>query len=299
MGFKDATGKTVVEPKYDEVGAFSSGLAPVNLGAKMAHVMNSSMKDGGKWGYVDLRGKLVVPITLKYAHEFSDGLARVYDDKGLRYLDPSGKVVIDLGHCYAGDFHEGLAPVYEDRSLAGKDWRTRCIDKKGLNVFIVDGWVEEFSEGLAVLIVKQEKTDPNLSNEGKLYGFIERSGKVAISPRFGESLAFHEGVAAVRRKKTTIYGRGDTWGYIDKSGKYVIEPQFNEAHPFQNGIARVHVCGTLQTPIDIPSYWDGGEWRLIDRTGKVLKQSKKWLEYKDALVNTDQPQSPATRDHLR
>ena len=76
-GFKDATGKTVVEAKYNEVGAFSSGLAPVNLGAKMAHYMNSSMKTGGKWGYVDMRGKLVVPITLDYAHEFSDGLAQV------------------------------------------------------------------------------------------------------------------------------------------------------------------------------------------------------------------------------
>ena len=166
-------------------------------------------------------------------------------------------------------------------------------------MFVVDGYVEEFSEGMAVLIVKQEKTDPNLSNERKLYGFIERSGKVAIPPRFGEALAFHEGVAAVRPKKTTIYGRGDTLGYIDKSGKYVIEPQFNEAHLFQNGVARVHVGGTLQTPMDIPSYWDGGEWQLIDRTGKVLKQSKKWLEYKDALANTEQPQSPATRDHLR
>jgi hypothetical protein len=286
-GFKDATGKIVIGPKYDEVGKFSSGLAPVNLGAKMDHVINFSTKTGGKWGYVDVRGKLVVPITLDYAHEFSDGLAQVSDSQGIRYLDPSGKVAINLGHVsQAGDFHEGLAPVYEDRSLAGKDWRTKFIDKRGLTVFVVDGYVEEFNDGMAALVVKDDEVGPKVSDEGQLYGYIERSGKVAIPPRFGEALAFNEGLAAVRPKKTTVYGMGDTWGYIDKSGKYAIEPQFNEANSFQKGVARVHVGGTLQTPCDVVPYWEGGEWRLIDRTGKVLKQSKTCLEYRDAPANT-------------
>ena len=97
-GFQDATGKIVIEPKYDKAGEFSSGLAPVNLGATVPGFMNSSMKTGGRWGYIDVRGKLVVPVTLDYAYEFSDGLAQVSDSKGTRYLDPSGKVVINLGH---------------------------------------------------------------------------------------------------------------------------------------------------------------------------------------------------------
>ena len=299
-GFKDASGKIVIEAKYDEVGEFSSGLAPVNLGAKREHYMNFSMKEGGRWGYVDMRGKVVVPITLEYAHKFSDGLGRVSDDQGTRYLDPSSRVVIDLGHDGdAGDFHDGLAPEYEDRSLTGKDWRTKFIDKKGCKAFAVDGYAEEFSEGMAVLIVKQEKVDPKPGNEQKLYGYVERSGKVVIPPRFAEALEFHEGLAAVRLKKTTVYGKGDSWGYIGKSGKYVIEPQFNEARSFRKGVARVHVGGVLQTPCDMVPYWEGGEWRLIDQTGKILEQSKNWLEYRDAPANSGQPQSPPSADHLR
>jgi WG containing repeat len=283
-GFKDAIGKIIVEPKYDEVGEFSSGLAPVNLGAKWEHYMNFSMKEGGKWGYINTKGKLVVPITLDYARKFSDGLARVSDGRGTRYLNQSGNVAIDLGRDgRAGDFREGLAPVYEYQSLAGKDWRTTFIDRKGRKVFVVDGYAEEFGEGMAVLCVKQEKLDLSVSNERSLYGYVERSGKVTIPPRFGEALAFHEGLAAIRLKKTTVYGMGDTWGYIDKSGKYVIVPQFNEAHPFRNGVARVHVGGNLLTPNDMRPFWIGGEWQLVDRLGKVLKRSQKWLEYEDAI----------------
>ena len=279
-GFKDALGKTIIEPKYDNVGAFSSGLAPVNMGAQAENLFNSSIKTGGIWGYVDVRGKLVVPITLDYACKFSDGLAQVRNHQGVRYLDPSGKVVIDLGHVsQAGDFHEGVAPVYEDRFTQGKDWKTRFIDKNGRAAFMVDGYAEEFYDGMAVLTVAQEKIDPKVSNERRLDGYIDRTGKVAIPLRFAEALAFHEGLAAVRPKKTTVWRMGDTWGYIDKSGKYAIEPQFNEAHPFRDGVARVHVGGTLQTPFHGIPFWEGGQWRLIDRTGKVLKRSTEWLEY--------------------
>jgi hypothetical protein len=296
-GFKDASGKIVVEPKYDQVGAFASGLAPVNLGAVWDGII--FRKRGGKWGYVDAQGKVVVPIKWDYAHNFSDGLGRVLDDpgppppisaavnsgpahSGMRYFDPSGNVVLELRGEYADDFHEGLASVQEG-SLAGKDDRTRFIDKKGRTVLVVDGYAEGFSEGMAVLGVAQKKVDPKVSDEKRLYGYMERSGKIAIPPRFAEARAFHEGLAAVLPKKTMFYGAGDPWGYIDKSGNFVLEPRFNEAHPFHNGVARVHVGGYQPRCCDITPPWRGGEWELVDRLGKVLKRSQKWLEYDDAV----------------
>ena len=283
-GFKNPTGKIVVEPSYDEVGSFSGGLAPVNLGARVEHIFNPPIKTGGRWGYINAHGKLVVPVAFDNACGFSDGLARVLDRQSTRYLDTSGRVVIDLGKVsHAGDFREGLAPVYDDRSLAGKDWETRFIDKRGVTAFTVDGYAHEFRDGMAVVTMAQKQLDRKISNERHLDGYIDRTGNLIVSPRFAEAHDFHEGLAAVRPKKTTVYRRGDSWGYIDKSGRYVIVPQFNEAHPFRNGVARVHLGGTLETPFDAIPYWTGGEWRLIDRSGTTLRQSTKLLDYEDAV----------------
>ncbi len=129
----------------------------------------------------------------------------------------------------------------------------------------MDGWAEQFHQGLAVVIVRGGEAQ---SDENSSYGYIDHEGKVVISPRFGEAHDFSEGLAAVRIKKTTVYGRGDAWGYIDKTGKYQIEPVFNEAHSFQGGIARVHMGGTLRVFYDAPPFWEGGEWWLIDACGK-------------------------------
>ena len=94
-----------------------------------------------------------------------------------------------------------------------------------------------------------------------------------IAAKFAEAEAFSEGLAAVRTKKTTVYGKGDTWGYIDKSGTYRIPAEFNEASIFSQGVAMVHVVGVLKERIHDPPYWEGGTWWLIDATGKKLKHA--------------------------
>jgi hypothetical protein len=188
----------------------------------------------------------------------------------VRFLDTNGRVAIDLGaHADAGDFREGVAPVRQGEYLKG---RTTFIDKNGRELFSVAGHAEEFSEGMALLRIKPDKPDPVASNEQELHGFIDRSGKVVIPPQFAEAEPFSEGLAAARLKRTTVWGMGNAWGYIDESGKFVTELQFNQAEPFYDGIARVHVGGVLHTPDDADFYWEGGQWQLIDRTGKRLDE---------------------------
>lgn len=266
IGFKNKHGNVVIIALYDDAGDFAWGLAPVNIGAQREF---PGVKTGGKWGYINTKGALVVPFTLDHAREFSNGLAQVSDQDGVKFIDPQDNTVIKLGNVTAGDFSEGIAPVYKDRSLEQKDWQTSYIDKTGSVVFTIDGWAKEFHEGLAVLTVKTG-TDP----ENKRFGFINREGEIAISPTFAEALYFNEGLAPVRTEKTTVYGMGDLWGYIDKAGQYVIKPQFNEARHFEKGLAKVHVGGTLHVVDDAPPFWEGGEWQVINKKGKILKQSK-------------------------
>src|SRR4051812_4037239 len=53
------------------------------------------------------------------------------------------------------------------------------------------------------------------------YGYIDRKGKVTVTPQFDAAQPFTDGYAAVKL--------GDRWGYIDHAGKLVISPQYDLA----------------------------------------------------------------------
>ena len=83
--------------KYDYVGSFREDLAVV-------------MRNG-KYGYIDRKGKLVIPLRYDYAYSFSEGLARVYLHEQCGFIDKSGFQVIPFKYDNAWDYTEGLAAV--------------------------------------------------------------------------------------------------------------------------------------------------------------------------------------------
>jgi WG containing repeat len=115
------------------------------------------------------------------------------------------------------------------------------------------------------------------------YGFIDKTGKVVISPQFDSVGQFHEGLAQIRMNNIIGYidkeGRiainpqfdqvkdfsegvafakiGSKWGLIDKEGKVVINPQFDSGLPFSEGLAAVQV---------------GKKWGYIDKKGQLIIQ---------------------------
>jgi hypothetical protein len=96
----------VIEPQFQVASAFSDGLARVS-------------KDR-LFGYIDKRGKWVIPTRFEHASEFSEGLAGVpLGEKGWGFIDRTGKVVIParFGWVYGG-FRHGIAEVASDRKLA-------------------------------------------------------------------------------------------------------------------------------------------------------------------------------------
>ncbi len=67
------TGKTVIEPKYEDAGAFCRGLAPV--------------KQDGKWGFIDEKGSEIVPPTFELASPLSkSGTAWIKNEAGFALL---------------------------------------------------------------------------------------------------------------------------------------------------------------------------------------------------------------------
>lgn len=82
-----------------------------------------------------------------------------------------------------------------------------------------------------------------------LFGFINESGEMVIPPQFKSAYAsaFVDGLAAV--------GMQPLWGYIDTSGKFAIPPRFERASDFREGLAAVQL---------------DGKWGFIDRSGKLV-----------------------------
>lgn len=263
-GLRDLTGKTLLEPTYDVVLPFSEGLSAVNLGAEW---MFPGFPDGGRWGFVDTTGQVVIPVQYDSVQPFSEGLAYVSLDSINKMIDPSGNAALQIEGRFFGGFSDGLLVVHSQTSAGEKV--ANYINRTGELVLSVNLAAGDFYEGLAAFSIEN---GPANSNERRSYGFINKNGEIAIPAIYAEVQDFSEGLAGVRMEKTTIYGMGDTWGYIDKSGKMQIEAEFNEVTPFREGCARVHIGGTLADVWDMPPYWIGGEWWLIDTSGKRLKR---------------------------
>lgn len=78
------------------------------------------------------------------------------------------------------------------------------------------------------------------------YGFINKSGKEIIPPKFDEAQEFSEGLAAIREKNKV--------GFINENGQIVIKPKYNAVSDFSEGLAAI---------------FNGKKWGFIDKSGLV------------------------------
>ena len=203
---------------------FNDGLAAVNV--------------KNRWGYIDKSGNVVIKPIYKDACGFSEGLAAVIVDNKYGFIDRNGNMVIAPQFGFVVAFSEGLASVVNDNSFS-------IIDKKGNTIATLGDEIsdlQQFTNGLAAVEVKHETDDDAVFK----YGFVDRSGRMAIKPQFDYVGAFSDGLALATQ---TPDGKS---GYIDTTGRFVIEPQYDEAEDFSEGLAPVK---------------KDGKWRFIDSAG--------------------------------
>jgi hypothetical protein len=159
---------------------FHEGRAAVEVGAS------------NRWGFIDREGQLVIPPSYRHVENFSEGLASVSVGTGLigprGYIDRSGKMVLEPRFVSAGSFKEGLACVFVP------------LDEKG------EARKEPVPETAGTAIAR-----------GK-WGFMDKTGRVVIAPRFYSATSFRHGLARVSENPYHV-------GFIDKTGAYVFEVQ--------------------------------------------------------------------------
>lgn len=92
-GFITETGKEIAL-EYDNVENFHEGLAAVNIGAEVI-LSCGFMLRGGKWGFIDTSGKIIIPIEYDSVRPFVNGKAGVELNGNYFYIDKTGKKLND------------------------------------------------------------------------------------------------------------------------------------------------------------------------------------------------------------
>ena len=78
-----------------------------------------AVKKGGKWGYIDGYGKVIIPLEYEEVGNFSEGLAAVRKDGKWGYINLKNEVVIPFEFTNRGvsSFKNGVAKYYTDGGI--------------------------------------------------------------------------------------------------------------------------------------------------------------------------------------
>lgn len=213
----------LVEPVWTNVLPFSDGYAAV--------------EQGGKWGYIDQTGKVMIDYIFREAGSFHCGRAMARSGSAYGYIDILGNFAVSTKWRKAGDFSEDLAFATSDEYEKDRQY---IINKVGEKVATLGSSVkgDRFSEGFAAVV-----------EDGSVHYYMNATGRSAFQNTYLDAKAFSNGLAAVRT--------ADGWGYINTLGSFEIPAKFMAADSFSaDGLAAVQDAAT-------------GKWGYVTKRGHM------------------------------
>jgi len=227
---------------------------------------------GGKMGFIDARGQVIVKPIYDSVGIFHGGRALVWRNNKWGVIDRTGHIVIPISYARMTPVHEGLIAFSR---VKNGPWG--YMDKNG-KVVIAPKYLEaeSFSGGLGqvTLTAAQAGVKPSQEyNWNPIFAYIDVNGKIAfrashpICGNFAEGVAWMNDGPSDRKAKSSIYVAVDkkgatlfridadnvgdfhegvaaaevdgAWGYLNKTGKWAHKPDLRDADDFDNGFARV------------------------------------------------------------
>ena len=223
FGYVDKSGKFAIEPQFDVADVFSDGLAWVRTATSSYYVDSTGKKvidvpveniplrfsEGracilgpqGDSGYViDKTGAVIFRFAGR-SEGVKNGIVLCLGTQPGTIYDASGKklAVLDSKISIQNPFSEGLCSAAMEEvtePLTGAGWiKAGYIDSTGQWKIrpAFYGPAQDFHDGLAA--VTEWKAGPG---GRRPFGFIDKSGKFTLSPRYTYAFPFSEGLAAVQ-----------------------------------------------------------------------------------------------------
>lgn len=220
FAFLDATGQKLGGGDYsiniEEEVPVAEGLLPVIA--------------GGKMGYADRTGALVIPATFDEAFAFQEGLASVVAGGRNLFIDKTGNTIVTVP--------EGIDDVgffSKHGAVVGRQGTYGLLGRDGAFVF-EPRFPTLYADGPILVGL-----------EGDRLGIVGPTGEWVSPTDFQSIGSFSNGVAPAEKE--------GKWGFIDTCGNWKIEPQYDLAAGFDGGPGRVKI---------------GDKWGLIDQAGKEI-----------------------------
>jgi hypothetical protein len=329
-GFMDKTGKVVISAKYIRIWypGFSDGLV---------FVSEEKASNGDfVWICIDTLGEKKFSLEQRCSPQasFSEGYAVINNWEFDKYwfVNKAGEQVFDKKFGYACAFTNGFARVSDEKFGYSSSY---FIDKKGERAKHLPSGGSIFDNGISYCGRKLIDTSGNVLidnihewtgasyeflkvRRNDKWGFIDRKGNIVIDFQYEEDRRrefdkdlklntdsldalpkaiyrnvgfFHDGLASIQKdslfgfinleneiviepifKKIRYFSEGLAgasldgikWGFINKEGIFVIEPQYFFVDAFKHGI-----CGVLLT--NVPQFMN--DWHLnaiINKEEEIL-----------------------------
>jgi len=233
-GLKDNKGVTLAAPKYDYIGKFDGGMAPVALDNKMGLI-----SDKGKEIVSPARYNLIYDFDKGKAIVLQDSLFGLIDDKGVEVISPryhriqrikgSNYLIMQtsLWGVLNSNGQETVAPKYSAIFPCKDGYQTFLNGKIGMltddgTLMFEPTYDEVGNKDNNVFIVVLE---------GR-YGLLNKNGKQIFPPTYQYINNFDSGRALILRD--------DLWGIIDTDGKEIVAPQYNSIELTKDNCYKVY-----------------------------------------------------------
>lgn len=186
--------------------------------------------EDGKYGFIDHKGKIIIPAKYAFAGQFHDGLAIILKNEKYGFIDKEGKEIIPCQYDNVFDFSQG-------RAIVEKEGKLGVIDVTGNFVFPLKfDDIGPFYQGLSY------------AQKGEQYQYYTLDGTLAFSASFDEAFSFKNGIAKVKMAAKE--------GFINEKGQFIVAVKQGDirhfsqhifVHEYRDSACFIYLHDTLQT----------------------------------------------------
>jgi hypothetical protein len=195
-----------------------------------------SIKEYGKWGFINSGGQKIIKCQFDEVGEFSEGLAAVLIDSVWGFIDTTGKITIESNFFRVKEFSDGLCNVTIKRDTI---FQNAFIRTDGSLAFKTDyKYISPFSSGRATVEINEEVC------------VIDTSGKIVFNTHYpyGGGSPLQDGIVHVWggeggwvQEGLSKVWSGDITKYFDKDGNLLLTLEGMGYDNFDQGIALVRI----------------------------------------------------------